>query len=356
MRATLRVRPRDLPAWPCPALGALAVRAAVRARRHGDRRPHRDDAAGRAGASPRRCCSSAFAVFNFLTYGTTAQVARLHGAGRDAQAAQVGAQAQWLALGDRRGAAGRSPSSRAEPLVAADGRRGGGRRRRGHLPAHRRARRARLHARERGAGLPARHGRPAHAAASSSSPPTRSTSVLEVLFVYGFGWGLAGSAWGTVIAQAGMGAAFVRRAAARGLGGAGLRAHPPAHPDRRRDRRPHHGAARRRSSLALGGARARGRGVARRAPDRLPAVPVHRARARRGRDRRRRCWSGACSARATRRAARAAARRMIGWSVRRRRRLLRPAARRCRRAPARLHRRRRGGRARARRCGRCSSR
>jgi putative MATE family efflux protein len=32
--------------------------------------------------------------------------------------------------------------------------------------------------------------------------------VLELLFVYGFGWGLAGSAWGTVIAQAGMGAAF----------------------------------------------------------------------------------------------------------------------------------------------------
>jgi len=34
--------------------------------------------------------------------------------------------------------------------------------------------------------------------------------VLEVLFVYGFGWGLAGSAWGTVIAQAGMAAAFLR--------------------------------------------------------------------------------------------------------------------------------------------------
>jgi MATE family, multidrug efflux pump len=33
--------------------------------------------------------------------------------------------------------------------------------------------------------------------------------VLNVLFIYGFGWGLAGSAWATVVAQAGMGAAFV---------------------------------------------------------------------------------------------------------------------------------------------------
>ena len=33
--------------------------------------------------------------------------------------------------------------------------------------------------------------------------------VLEVLFVYGFGWGIEGSAWGTAIAQLGMGAAFI---------------------------------------------------------------------------------------------------------------------------------------------------
>lgn len=33
--------------------------------------------------------------------------------------------------------------------------------------------------------------------------------VLEVLFVYGFGWGLEGSAWGTVIAQLFMAAGFV---------------------------------------------------------------------------------------------------------------------------------------------------
>ena len=32
--------------------------------------------------------------------------------------------------------------------------------------------------------------------------------VLELLFVYGFDWGIAGSAWGTAIAQAGMGLAF----------------------------------------------------------------------------------------------------------------------------------------------------
>jgi putative MATE family efflux protein len=32
--------------------------------------------------------------------------------------------------------------------------------------------------------------------------------VLELVFVYGFDWGIRGSAWGTVIAQAGMGGAF----------------------------------------------------------------------------------------------------------------------------------------------------
>ena len=33
--------------------------------------------------------SSAFTIFNFLTYGTTARVARLHGAGRDEDAARA---------------------------------------------------------------------------------------------------------------------------------------------------------------------------------------------------------------------------------------------------------------------------
>jgi putative MATE family efflux protein len=34
-------------------------------------------------------------------------------------------------------------------------------------------------------------------------------ALLELLFIYGLGWGLAGSAWATVIAQAGMGMAFL---------------------------------------------------------------------------------------------------------------------------------------------------
>src|SRR5262245_25855479 len=42
--------------------------------------------------------TTGFTVFNFLTYGTTAQVARLHGAGRDHEAAALGSQALWLSL------------------------------------------------------------------------------------------------------------------------------------------------------------------------------------------------------------------------------------------------------------------
>ncbi|MBX5470593.1 MAG: MATE family efflux transporter, partial [Thermoleophilaceae bacterium] len=37
-------------------------------------------------------------IFNFLAYGTTAQVARLRGAGEEVAAARIAAQALWLAL------------------------------------------------------------------------------------------------------------------------------------------------------------------------------------------------------------------------------------------------------------------
>src|SRR3954462_6223027 len=43
--------------------------------------------------------TGAFTMFNFLTYGTTAQVARYHGAGREEAAGAMAAQALWLATG-----------------------------------------------------------------------------------------------------------------------------------------------------------------------------------------------------------------------------------------------------------------
>jgi len=42
--------------------------------------------------------TSAFTIFNFLAYATTAQVARLRGAGRSLEAGRLGAQALWLAV------------------------------------------------------------------------------------------------------------------------------------------------------------------------------------------------------------------------------------------------------------------
>jgi len=152
--------------------------------------------------------TSAFTVFNFLTYGTTAQVARLHGAGRRVEAAGLGSQAQWLSI-----AIGivllALMVACARPLVSIMGGEG-----------------------EVGAGAVvylriAALGAPCFMLAAAGQGFLRGTGdlrtplriliwahlvnvVLEVLFVYGFGWGLAGSAWGTVIAQVGMAAAFVR--------------------------------------------------------------------------------------------------------------------------------------------------
>jgi Na+-driven multidrug efflux pump len=42
---------------------------------------------------------SVFALFNFLQYGTTAQVARAEGAGEHDVASRLGAQVLWLSLG-----------------------------------------------------------------------------------------------------------------------------------------------------------------------------------------------------------------------------------------------------------------
>src|SRR2546429_7639939 len=43
--------------------------------------------------------SGAFTIFNFLTYGTTAIVARASGAGQEERAARLAVQALWVAVG-----------------------------------------------------------------------------------------------------------------------------------------------------------------------------------------------------------------------------------------------------------------
>ena len=142
----------------------------------------------------------------FLTYGTTAQVARLHGAGEVRQAGRLAAQALWLAL-----AIGAALVvvciALAVPLISGLGGEG-------HVGdlAERYLRLAAL-------GLPCALvalGGQGHLRGTGDlrtplvivAAAQAANVVLELLLVYVLGWGLDGSAAGTVIAQLGMGAAF----------------------------------------------------------------------------------------------------------------------------------------------------
>jgi putative MATE family efflux protein len=148
-----------------------------------------------------------FAIFNFLQYGTTAQVARAGGAGEQEAARRLGAQAVWLSLGFGVLVAGLVAVA-AEPLVSLMG---------GEDEA---ASYAVTYLRIAAIGLPAAFlalgGQGYLRGISDLRTPlvivvaaNAVNVVLEVLFVYGFGWGIEGSASGTAIAQLGMGAAFV---------------------------------------------------------------------------------------------------------------------------------------------------
>jgi putative MATE family efflux protein len=150
--------------------------------------------------------STAFTVFNFLTYGTTAQVARLYGAGRAHDAAGLGSQAQWLSLIIGVVLVGLI-AGLARPLASLMGAEGE------VLEG------AVTYLRIAALGAPffmlASAGQGYLRGVGDLATPLKIliaahlvNVVLELLFVYGFEWGLAGSAWGTVIAQAGMGAAF----------------------------------------------------------------------------------------------------------------------------------------------------
>ncbi|MEA2469732.1 MAG: hypothetical protein QOE38_731, partial [Thermoleophilaceae bacterium] len=151
--------------------------------------------------------TGAFTLFNFLTYGTTAQVARFHGAGDEPTATLLGVQALWLAAG-----IGVVLLALAEALASPTVRLIGAT---GHT-----AELAVLYMRIAAIGLPfallALAGQGYLRGVGDLRTPLRiviasnlANVVLELVFVYGFGWGVAGSALGTAIAQAGMGLAFV---------------------------------------------------------------------------------------------------------------------------------------------------
>jgi putative MATE family efflux protein len=144
---------------------------------------------------------------NFLAYGTTAQVARLHGAGERERAGDLAAQALWLstAIGIVLALA---VVALANPAIALLGGEGG--------TADLAARYLRLSA----PGLPCalialaaqgwlRGMDDLRTALLVVVAGNAANVVLEVLLVYGLDLGLDGSAVGTVLAQLGMGAAFV---------------------------------------------------------------------------------------------------------------------------------------------------
>ena len=162
--------------------------------------------------------SSLVSLCIFLTYGTTARVTRLHGAGQDRAADALASQALWLAL-----AVGVTVTAFvvafAHQLIALLGGEGD--------VAAMAVRYLRIASLGVPCALVALAGQGWLRGVGNLRTPlviivvaNVVNVVLEVLFVYGFDWGLDGSAWGTVIAQAGMGIAFVTVLLARARGAA----------------------------------------------------------------------------------------------------------------------------------------
>jgi putative MATE family efflux protein len=151
--------------------------------------------------------AGAFTIFNFLTYGTTAVVARASGAGQHERAARLAAQALWVSLG-----IGVVLLILCEALAGPLLHGLGGHGRSGAYGL--------TYFRIAAIGLPAAlvalAGQGYLRGVSSLRRPLEIVVaanavnvVLELVFVYVFHWGIAGSAAGTAIAQAGMGVAFV---------------------------------------------------------------------------------------------------------------------------------------------------
>ena len=151
--------------------------------------------------------SGLFGIFNFLQYGTTAQVGRASGAGEQRIANRLGAQSLWLSLGFGLAVAILvvALAPQIARLLGVEGDT---------------ADYAVTYMRIAALGLPfaflALGGQGYLRGVADLRTPlviviaaNAVNVVLEVLFVYGFDWGIEGSAWGTALAQTGMGAAFV---------------------------------------------------------------------------------------------------------------------------------------------------
>lgn len=149
------------------------------------------------------------ALCNFLAYATTAQVGRAHGAGQHALVRRMAAQALWLASGIGLAiiAAGWIAGRGALAVLGAAGEV---------------AELANIYLRIALLGMPfaliAQAGQGFLRGVRDLRTPlvlvvigNVLNLILEVLFIYGFGWGIAGSAWGTVIAQTVMGGGFIAR-------------------------------------------------------------------------------------------------------------------------------------------------
>ena len=165
---------------------------------------------------------SVLGMFNFLQYGTTAQVARATGAGEEETAARFGAQSLWLSLVFGVAVA-IAVAVLAVPVVSAVGAEGAA------------ADYAVVYLRIAALGIPSAFlaigGQGFLRGVSDLRTPLLiviagnvANVVLEVVLVYGLDLGVRGSAWGTAIAQTGMGIAMAVAILRRvGLANAGFR-------------------------------------------------------------------------------------------------------------------------------------
>ena len=212
----------------------------------------------------------------------TAQVARLHGAGEEEAAGRIAAQALWVSTGIGVVLLALL-AGLAVPLV----RLMGGEGRTGELAV--------TYMRIAALGLPfaliALAGQGYLRGVSDLRTPllivvasNAANVVLGLVFIYGFGWGIAGSAWGTVWPRPAWGPRSCGRCWPRRPTRDGRRSTACARCSRSAPRSSFDRPCTRRSG---GHRRARPRrlGVAGRAPDRLPALDLPRADARRDRDR-----------------------------------------------------------------------